>query len=70
MSRRCAHFSGEPDLHVLHALEEGADDLCQTGLGRRLVDVVLAGQENVVAAADGLEDGPPVDIHVRGGENG
>lgn len=52
---------------VLHASKDDVEHLCERGLGRRLVDEVLAGQVDVVAGAHGLQHGAFVDLYVLGG---
>lgn len=52
---------------ILHASEDDVEHLSERGLGRGLVDEVLAGQVDVVTRADGLQDSALVDFYVLGG---
>lgn len=52
---------------ILHACEDDVKHLCECGLGRGLVDEVLAGQVDVVTCADSLQDGALVDFYVLRG---
>lgn len=52
---------------ILHARKDDVEHLCERGLGRGLVDEVLAGQVDVVTGADGLQHGALVDFYVLGG---
>lgn len=52
---------------VLHACKDDVEHLCERGLGRGLVDEVLAGQVDVVARADSLKHGALVDFYVLRG---
>lgn len=52
---------------ILHACKDDVEHLCERGLGRGLVDEVLAGQVDVVTRADSLQDGALVDFYVLGG---
>lgn len=52
---------------VLHAGEDHVEHLCESGLGRGLVDEVTAGQVDVVAGPDGEEHRALVNLYVGGG---
>lgn len=52
---------------ILHACKDDVEHLCEGGLGCGLVDEILASQVNVVARADGLQDGALMDFYVLGG---
>jgi len=51
---------------ILHAREDDVEHLRERGLGRGLVDEVLAGQVDVVTRADGLQHSTLVDFYVLG----
>lgn len=53
---------------VLHAGKDDVEHLCERGLGRGLVNEVLAGQVDVVTGADGLQDGALMDFYVLWGD--
>lgn len=52
---------------VLHAGEDDIEHLRERGLGRGLVDQVLAGQVDVVAGPDRLQHRALVNLYVLGG---
>lgn len=55
---------------VLHAGEDDVQHLCESGLGRGLVDEVLAGQVDVVTCSHGLQHRALVNLNVLGGHRG
>ena len=57
------------DSFGLHPQEDGAEHLVEGGLGRGLVDHVLAGQVDVVAGPHGGEQAGLVHLHVLGRED-
>lgn len=52
---------------VLHTCKDNIEHLCEGGLGRGLVDQVLAGQVDVVAGPDRLQHRALVNLYVLGG---
>lgn len=54
---------------VLHPCKDDVEHLRERGLGRGLVDEVLAGQVDVVTGAHGLQDGALVDFNVLRGDS-
>lgn len=52
---------------VFHACEDDVEHLCERSLGCGLVDEVLAGQVDVVAGTDSLQNSALVDLYVLRG---